>query len=59
MLTAREKEILELVLRGLSRGEIAKTLFVSPETVKKHVSNAYKKLEASNKITALKKLKWL
>jgi DNA-binding NarL/FixJ family response regulator len=59
MLTVREIEILELVLRGLSRCEIAKTLFVSPETVKKHVSNAYKKLEANNKITALRKMNWL
>jgi LuxR family transcriptional regulator of csgAB operon len=59
VLTAREKEILELVLKGLSRCEIAKALFVSPETVKKHVSNAYKKLEVNNKITAFKKMKWL
>jgi DNA-binding NarL/FixJ family response regulator len=59
MLTVRETEILELVLKGLSRYEIAKALFVSPETVKKHVSNAYKKLEANNKITALRKMKWL
>jgi DNA-binding NarL/FixJ family response regulator len=59
MLTTREKEVLELLSRGLSRYEIAGILFVSPETVKKHLSNAYKKLEVNNKITAFKKMKWL
>ncbi|WP_176706665.1 helix-turn-helix transcriptional regulator [Paenibacillus hemerocallicola] len=43
-LTEREREVVALVLDGLTNGEIAKTLFVSEITVKKHVSSIYGKL---------------
>ena len=56
-LTKREVEILELLSTGLSRTQIADKLFVSPETVKKHVQHIYKKLEVKNKIEAVNKLK--
>jgi DNA-binding NarL/FixJ family response regulator len=58
-LTKRECEILRLLAKGMSRNEIAARLFVSPETVKKHLQNAYRKLKAKNKIEALRKLRWL
>ena len=45
--------------KGMSRNEIAGKLFISPETVKKHVQNIYKKLGVKNKIEALYKMKWL
>ncbi|WP_276322066.1 helix-turn-helix transcriptional regulator [Paenibacillus thalictri] len=43
-LTEREREVVALVLDGLTNGEIAKALFVSEITVKKHVSSIYSKL---------------
>jgi DNA-binding NarL/FixJ family response regulator len=58
-LTERECEVLKLLAKGMSRNEIATRLFVSPETVKKHLQNAYRKLKAKNKIEALRKMRWL
>ena len=58
-LTTRENEVLSLLARGLNRDEIAAKLFVSPETVKMHIKNIYKKLKAKNKIDALIKMKML
>jgi DNA-binding CsgD family transcriptional regulator len=58
-LTQREIDILDLLKGRLSNQEIADILFISPETVKRHLYNIYKKLsvknrrEASAKITAL------
>lgn len=43
-LTARELEVLELMARGLSNGQIAADLFLSNAAVAKHVSNIFAKL---------------
>jgi DNA-binding NarL/FixJ family response regulator len=43
-LTARETEVLELMCEGLSTGEIAERLFVSPVTVRRHISETVSKL---------------
>ncbi|SDM59130.1 response regulator transcription factor [Nonomuraea jiangxiensis] len=48
-LTAREREIVELVARGLSNEEIGALLFLSPLTVKTHVSRASIKLDARDR----------
>ena len=53
LLTQREIEILAQVAEGLSNKEIAAKLFLSTETVKKHLYNAYQKLEVDSRITAL------
>jgi DNA-binding NarL/FixJ family response regulator len=49
-LTAREAEILRLIAAGLTNGEIAERLFISPLTCKSHVSRILTKLEARDRI---------
>jgi DNA-binding NarL/FixJ family response regulator len=48
-LTAREREIVALVALGLSNGEIAERLVISPATAKTHVSRAMLKLHACDR----------
>ncbi|HET6642487.1 MAG TPA: LuxR C-terminal-related transcriptional regulator [Gaiellaceae bacterium] len=48
-LTAREREVARLVASGAINREIAQTLFLSPKTVERHVSNALRKLGARNR----------
>jgi DNA-binding NarL/FixJ family response regulator len=49
-LTAREVEILRLIAAGLTNGEIAERLFISPLTCKSHVSRILTKLAARDRI---------
>lgn len=55
ILTDRQKEILQLLVDGKSYNEIAKQLFVSPETVKSHVKKLYQTLHVNNKSEAIAK----
>jgi pimeloyl-ACP methyl ester carboxylesterase/DNA-binding CsgD family transcriptional regulator len=48
-LSARERDVLELVARGMSNEQIAQRLFLSPRTVERHLSNVYAKLRLSGK----------
>ncbi len=54
-LTKREREILELLGKELSRKEISNLLFISPRTVKKHSENLFRKL-GTHKRVDLKKI---
>lgn len=59
LLSLREKEVLELVAKGLLYKEIAIRLEISAETVKKHLKNIYQKLHVQNKVEALNKFRLL
>jgi len=54
-LTNREREILELLSRGLMYKEIAAEIYISVQTVRKHVYNIYEKLHVNNRIAAVNK----
>jgi LuxR family maltose regulon positive regulatory protein len=53
LLTPREHEILRLIAAGMRNQEIARQLFISPATVKRHIANVYNKLDASHRTEAL------
>jgi DNA-binding NarL/FixJ family response regulator len=52
-LTAREREILDLVAAGRSNQQIAQTLFLSPKTVRNNVSNVFAKLHVADRAEAI------
>ena len=53
VLSPREREILELLSKGLSGEDAAKQLFLSSETVRTHVRNAMNKLGAATRVHAV------
>lgn len=52
-LSKRERETLEMLSKGLLYKEIGEKLFISAETVKKHVYRIYEKLHVTNKVEAV------
>jgi DNA-binding NarL/FixJ family response regulator len=54
-LTDRELEVLDLVARGLDNQAIARRLFLSPKTVRNHVSNLFTKLQVPDRPQAIVK----
>jgi DNA-binding NarL/FixJ family response regulator len=61
-LSEREMEILKEVVKGYNHHEIAERLFISPNTVRTHVNNIYKKLHLNSRSQVMKlayKNKWI
>jgi DNA-binding NarL/FixJ family response regulator len=53
LLTRRELEVIELMARGASNGDIAERLVISEGTVKSHVKHILRKLHAANRAQAV------
>lgn len=55
-LSAREKQVLGLIVLGLSNGEIARKLFLTESTVKSHLATAFKKLGVGSRKEAVARI---
>lgn len=51
-LTDREREVIKLVADGLSNAHIAEELFISPNTVARHIAGIFAKTESENRVQA-------
>ncbi len=56
-LTHREREIADCVALGMSNNDIAKQLFISTETVKRHLYNIYMKTGVKNRVQLVRRIK--
>jgi DNA-binding NarL/FixJ family response regulator len=54
--TAREREILRLVLQGASNKHIEKMLFISVSSVRNHPCNVYQKLDVNNRLELINRI---
>jgi DNA-binding NarL/FixJ family response regulator len=52
-LTAREAEVLDLIARGKSNTDIARRLYLSPKTVRNHISSIFLKLRVADRAQAI------
>ena len=51
-LSTREVDVLKLVARGLTNAQIARDLFISPNTVNRHLNSVYRKLDVTSRAAA-------
>lgn len=56
LLSLREREVYQLIVKGNSNKEIADTLYVSTGTVKNHITSIYKKLKVNNRTEFFNKI---
>jgi DNA-binding CsgD family transcriptional regulator len=54
LLSAREVEVLRLVAEGLTDGQVAEKLYISPRTVGAHLRSIYRKLVVPSRAAAVK-----
>ena len=52
-LSQREREVLDLIAAGTNNADIAKRLFLSPKTVRNHVSSVFTKLQVADRAQAI------
>lgn len=55
-LTPRQREVVLLVAEGLTNAEIARRLWISPGTVRRHLENAFARLEVHTRTAAVARL---
>jgi DNA-binding CsgD family transcriptional regulator len=53
VLTRREHQIVLLVAEGMTNAEIARTLWISPGTVRRHLENVFAKLDVHTRTAAV------
>ena len=58
-LFVREQEVVGLIEKGLRNKEIANQLHISISTVKSHLTNIFRKLDVSNRVSMLNKVRAL
>ena len=56
-LTPREHEVVELVAEGKTNAEIARQLWISPGTVRRHLENVFAKLGVHTRTAAVARLR--
>jgi DNA-binding CsgD family transcriptional regulator len=55
-LSSREREIVDLIVRGLPSKQIAASLYVTEDTVRKHLSNIFEKVGVRSRLALVKRL---
>ncbi len=58
-ISKREYEVLQLISKGMSNQQIAESLFVSENTIKKHISSLFLKLDVARRTEAIRKAREL
>lgn len=53
VLTDREREVMQLMMQGYTNRQIACTLGIAEHTIEKHLSNMYRKMEVTNRTSAV------
>lgn len=56
-LTAREHEVVLLVAEGLTNADIARRLWISPGTVRRHLENVFSKLDVHTRTAAVARIR--
>lgn len=56
-LSQREFEVLQLIYGGKTNQQISQELYISINTLKRHINNAYMRLDVNTRTTAIKKLR--
>ena len=56
-LTPREREVVVLVAEGKTNAEIARQLWISPGTVRRHLENVFAKLDVHTRTAAVARLR--
>jgi DNA-binding CsgD family transcriptional regulator len=51
-LSAREAEVLKLVAQGLTNAQVGRELFISPNTVNRHLTSIYRKTGTTSRVSA-------